>query len=583
MSYDTEVVQVGRRPVTLVEIHMNYCSLNYGLVPCLAAIGVTGNAQCFNTFATCQDTANYTDSTKVYRYCSETVENLPGYIPCVKAIDIQPTTIEPGLELGRRGVARVTFRDFAWHDRDLDKYADSRSYNVIDQGSYWPRWLKRNPYYQNRTVIIREGFLVNDFEVDLANFVSYTYQADAFSRTRSGEVMLTSKDLLKPADNRRAEAPVTTTGALDADINDTDTAFTLTPGGIGSTYNASGVLLLGNELMSYTRIGDDFTVVRAIRDTEAKDHSLGDVVQDCLVYVDEPIEDVVYDLLVNYGNIDASFIDFPAWQAEASTWLLDFRIDAVLEEPSNPLEYINEIIDNSPIYIWPDERTNKIKFIAIKPSLIGTTVIDLDRDSAVIQKSVDVKDLPDERISRFRYHFGLINPTEDLDKNSNYQKTSNQINAAPEGVLQYGQKMIREVFSRWYDRDRESAILVHQLRVLLRYQDNPRQVTFVADARFASQLWTGDIARITTDQAQNVDGSYETLTVQVLSVTRQRGGLRYKYVAQDLRFSGRNALIAPNTLVDDYSAASQSDKDRYGFICYNTGFFLDGTPAYDLI
>ena len=62
----TEASRVGRIPVVFVELDMDYCTRIYGTSPCTAAVGVTGAAKCYNTYATCQDTANYNKGVKTY-------------------------------------------------------------------------------------------------------------------------------------------------------------------------------------------------------------------------------------------------------------------------------------------------------------------------------------------------------------------------------------------------------------------------------------------------------------------------------------------------------------------------------------
>src|SRR5690625_2721726 len=53
-----------REPITFVEIEQDFCNLTYGVAPCMAGIGVTGNTQCYNTLRTCQDTDNFSRGTK---------------------------------------------------------------------------------------------------------------------------------------------------------------------------------------------------------------------------------------------------------------------------------------------------------------------------------------------------------------------------------------------------------------------------------------------------------------------------------------------------------------------------------------
>ena len=48
-----------RRPVQIVEIDIEYCPHVYGDAPCMAALGVTGERKCYNTWKTCQAPINF--------------------------------------------------------------------------------------------------------------------------------------------------------------------------------------------------------------------------------------------------------------------------------------------------------------------------------------------------------------------------------------------------------------------------------------------------------------------------------------------------------------------------------------------
>ena len=42
----------GREPITIVELEQDTCGLRYGVAPCTAVLGLTGDRKCFNTRAT---------------------------------------------------------------------------------------------------------------------------------------------------------------------------------------------------------------------------------------------------------------------------------------------------------------------------------------------------------------------------------------------------------------------------------------------------------------------------------------------------------------------------------------------------
>src|SRR5690554_5532444 len=90
---------IGREPVVYVQIDQDACPLVYGVAPCSAAIGITGNQKCFNTLRTCQSSGDYTLGTNTLTFTtpreSVGVDGLY-VIPSLRSISTVPTRINPG-------------------------------------------------------------------------------------------------------------------------------------------------------------------------------------------------------------------------------------------------------------------------------------------------------------------------------------------------------------------------------------------------------------------------------------------------------------------------------------------------------
>lgn len=79
MSYDSERIKFGREHINIVEIDVPRCVHTYGSAPCTAS--GSGDAKCYNTLATCQDTANYSDkitSTGTFDLFNNNIERTTG-------------------------------------------------------------------------------------------------------------------------------------------------------------------------------------------------------------------------------------------------------------------------------------------------------------------------------------------------------------------------------------------------------------------------------------------------------------------------------------------------------------------------
>jgi len=74
MTYDTEKIKVGKQAITILELDLDACSLTYGNSPCTAS--GTAALKCFNTFGTCQDTANFAKTTKTFRFSDRVYDGL---------------------------------------------------------------------------------------------------------------------------------------------------------------------------------------------------------------------------------------------------------------------------------------------------------------------------------------------------------------------------------------------------------------------------------------------------------------------------------------------------------------------------
>ncbi|WP_373084664.1 hypothetical protein, partial [Zhongshania sp.] len=219
----------------------------------------------------------------------------------------------------------ATFEDHPNTDRFVDVYADERisgaaradgiGYDPLERGFFWSKWRARTGgYYLGRAIRALQGVVD---PVDLSQLTTRNYVIESVEGPdRNGMFKITGKDPLKLADNDRAQAPIASQGEIGntGGISDTDTSITLEPAGIGdSEYPASGKVAVGREIMSFTRSSDTLTVTRAQNNTEASAHDEGDAVQLVLEYSGANVDTIVYDLLVNYAGVDASFIDTNQW------------------------------------------------------------------------------------------------------------------------------------------------------------------------------------------------------------------------------------------------------------------------------
>ena len=613
-TYDELRAEVGREVNEVVELDLDFCTLTYGIAPCEAAIGVTGDVKCFNTRITCQDVNNYSPAAKTYRFSKNKGKILKPNAngtdtarPLLMSVKISPTENEPSEGLGVRASITAVFKDETSNDVGIDKYVDERTYDPNEQGSFWGKLLARNPFYNGRRMRYKVGY----FDESTGQLVTQTreYFIDKITGPDAkGKVTVIGKDVLKLADDKRAQAPFINSGVLDADINDSVLSATLSPAGIGDQeYAASGTLRIDDETMTFTRVADALTfIARGTDGTTADAHTADASIQECLRFTAEPINDILFTLLNTYANIEAGFLDTVQWQAEVDLWLSANNYTALITEPNGVNELITELIQQGLFYIWWDEIEQKVQLKAIAPP--RTAVKSVNDSDNVLRGTMKVEDDEEKRLTEVWVHFGIKDPTGEIDKISNYKKLEISLDPEKESTDQFGDVRVRNIFSRWMSESDKGLAVQLGGRLLARYAEMPKKIEFELDAQ-DSDLWTGGDFDLTTASIQDVEGAQPTLAAEVLSVLQKKPGSTYTYTAELTRFSGRYAFIAPDSINDntpnyeletggdyelettgeyqletnDYSVATDAQKDAFGFICYDTGFFLDGTPAYKIL
>ena len=218
MSYDDIKRESGREPVWVFEMDLDRCSLTYGLGACTAT-GSSGS-ECFNAFGTCQVTSAYARTSYTLRFSSTRLDGIQATgeaptFPTLLSVKTAPTVLTPAKGLGVRSSVAVTLSDSTWTDEVTDPYVENRSYDPMEQGTFWGRLLARNLYYEGREMRIKTGYLTTAGTYDASNFQTRTYFVESISGPDpSGKVTVKGKDVLKFADREKAQLPVQSQATL---------------------------------------------------------------------------------------------------------------------------------------------------------------------------------------------------------------------------------------------------------------------------------------------------------------------------------------------------------------------------------
>lgn len=588
MTYNNLKVQIGRQPITVVEIDVDFCSRTYGSAPCTASIGATGAQKCYNTFGTCQDTANYDKTTKTYRFCTKTALLPVGtnIFPCINDVDVVPTEIDTK-GLSKRAVITASFEDFPHHDRGVDPYVGESTATsgrsdtpAMQRGTFWGKFGARNKFLVNRPLRVKRGYidangLNTDFSTDFNTELYFIERIDYdFNR---GIVKITAKDVLKFADNKTAKAPKPSTGKLSAGINSSVTSLTLDSGS-GAGYSASGKVRIDDEIISYTSKSTDTLngLTRGTDGSVAVSHDSDALVQQCLEYTAQSVEDVVEDLLVNYADVPSSYIDSATWATEATTFLSGYDYTTVLSEPTGVQDLIQEISNHSGVNIWWNPVEQEIKFKAIAQPL-ATTSIKSITDENILQGSLTIRSLEKERLSRVIVRFSPKTQVIDFDKQTDYSEGEVIIDTDAESANEFGAESTRLIKTRWLPTN--AVVSDMASRLLNRLRNVPRQIKFRLDAK-DSDLKTGDQLFYTGRHIVDENGEENPVKFLVTQSREVQEGSVWEFVAVEFgSLSGIAGLIGDNSLLD-YTSESTANQQVYAFISDNSGLMSNGDNGY---
>ena len=578
-------------PVILVEIDQDFCANTYGEAPCTAG----GFDKCFNTFASCQDPNNYDKDVLTLRFARGQAD-LPfawGVIPSLQSVNTTPTQINPGggdrnrSPLGSRATARLRFKDHPHSDFRVDKYLDERDYNPLERGTFWSKWLRRNPFYHNRPIRIKEGYIDESPE----NMTTRHYLIEEINGpTADGQVTIRAVDILALTSLDKAQVPAATEGELLEDISDDDDSLILINWRSADEYPPAidfpwgfGTIRIGDEVMRYgTRSvdGDEITLgdlLRGADGTEAEEHDAGDNAQLCRRYVNENCWEVVRDLLQDDAGVPSEFVPFSDWEEEADIWLPQFTVTSLITEPEGVEKLLGELQQQCLFFLWWDERRQEVRLKALRPPLEEPTELNDRQHIKAGSWAHRVDD--DQRISQVWIYYQPRNPTEDLDEPTNYRRLRVRINPGSESNDQYGERRVRRIFSRWLET--EAQVINVAARMIGRYVDGAKYLRLRLDAK-DRELWTGDVADVSLWSQVGLTGLPESVRYQVISAEEVQPGETVEYDLLRYEFIGRFAFWMEES-APDYMDASDFQRDRGAWWSDADGEMPDGTDGYEWI
>lgn len=518
------------KPLRFVELALKPCVNVYGTAPCTAEVGVTGDRKCFNSPRTCQDPANYLRGDEQILRFSEPSADLPiefDSIPCVTGIGRRPQKVDPGESVGVRESVTISFENFKHNDALLDPYFSERDYNTYSRGTFWGKFFARWGNLQGIEVRTVDGFVGQALDDMERRYYVLDSQSGPDS---SGKSSVTIKDAIKFLDGDKAQAPAPSLGTLDAGISTSGMALTLSPSGIGSTYPASGTASIGDEIVTFTRSSDAVTLTaRELYGSKLDDHDAGESFQIALIYDSETPAFILNDLITNYTDTPADYIDYAAWSDEVDQ-NIGRLYGGMVMQPTPIKTLTNELISEVGLIFFTDLVNKKISLKAMR-AFVPTVSFN---DDLYIAGTITSRPAVEKRVSDAWIYYGKKNPLEKQDQKKNYTAIYAQPSENPIVALEAAPDAIREVVCRWISVFNQPAAAAIAQSLLARYEVAPREIAFQV---------TPDIP-LTEGQAINVSSRIfeddtgaeaDEFQCQILQITRDKD--KTSVLAEEVKFT----------------------------------------------
>lgn len=581
MTYTPAERPFAQKPLTVFEIEQPVCSRVFGEGLCEA----TGEP-CFNTDATCKfrdalDLSEVLLLRFVEEAAHEVVEDAGAYqprnaIPSLRKIDVTPNELNVSggsansRPLGTRGVANIGLMDHPYNDVLVDPYLSQRSYDPNTQGTFWGKWLARNPFHVGYKSTLYSGFRGQA----LSEMTPLKHQIEKIN-IGTNYVTVNTKDAIRTITSTGATAPELSPGYLSADIDDSVVVFEVS-GATLDDYFDSGYLRIGSEVVSYTdaelTVGENVQfngVVRGIEGTETSSHSQFDRVQKCLRWENEPYQNIMYELCTEYGAIDPAIINKDDWDEEQETWRSLYLFTGWVTAPTKVGELLGELCQSSLSNLWMDERAGEVLMKAQRPDYFPVT---LSTASDILPGSLKITEKPEERASRVYLYYAPKTPVADLTDSTNYARGEVYISVLSEG--QYGgDPAIREIYSRFIP----TALLASAVAATYsgRFKDVRRSITF--EMNKDSELWTGSTANISAPIKQDFYGSHAVNNWLITSAEMVTNGSLYRYKAEDNDSAGVLWEWQGDDLPATWDLASAAQRVTVPYWTDDSGNDADGT------
>jgi hypothetical protein len=508
-------------------------------------------------------------------------------------VKTSPTTINIGgansnlQPLGKRETVTIQMRDMPYNDALVDPYRSERPYNPLENGTFWSKWLARNPYYQGRNLRVLEGFVgqsLNQFKVR-------HYIIDTITQPGSNStVTIKAFDILRKTDGDKAKYPEVISCRLNADVDEVQT--TITAFGTASDFTVSDPIIsykairINDEVIEFGSVSDlgggviQFNnCVRNASGTAISSHSIDDDIFRCVDMEGKPWNVTAW-LLKNPAKIPPGYIDESEWDDICNPWIGTRTVSRRLVESLDVNKMLSELTQQNLFYIWQDVYQQKIN---IKPfRLPDENAVTKINDTSNIREETYSESVDDKTSkTQIWIFFNQRDITEDLEKDINYKNTQVAFNGDIESENQRGESRIMKIYSAWIQNQTQAINLGY--RMLARYSDAQRIATFEVDFK-DDGLEIGSVLDLSHRNQVDFFGFQTEKRFEVISRETVIQGYRLKIQAQIYDYAGTVGLryirYSPNDYTPNYLDATQEERDTGYYYAGSNGKMSNGDDGY---
>lgn len=347
-----------------------------------------------------------------------------------------------------------------------------------------------------------------------------------------------------------------------------------------ATSGKNEYIRIGGEIIRYTaKAGDVLSwpdaAHRAQFGSVREDHNAGDTAQLCRAFVNQPMADVLTDLLTE-SDIPSGYLS-PDITTECSIWYgSTFNVTACISAPEKVSGLLKELLTQIDAVMWWSPQNQKIEFKAIMPTL--DTILTLDDESGIIQGSMGVKSLDTLRITQAAMSYAMSDAAANMTEARNFLATDVVVNTDAQSTNEYGDKRPLVTRSRWFGDANSVAMLAVTSRKVNRRYDAPKLFTFKIDPKDYTKP-IGSIVAVKSHKHVDVTGQPKAESCFVTSLNDK--GTHVEMQARSLNFAKRYAFIAPSGY-PNFNVATDAQK-QYAFIAGTGGTMSDGSEPYRII